>query len=269
MKNIRYVRIYIILFIYFIISLVLDKITPSIFNLGVNPVFFSLLALYLYKETNNNHGRFVKNKNYIKKMLIFTLFYIIIYLLLGFIFGFANSPYSHNFITIIKNVWQIIIPIIGIEYIRSVLINKNSKSKFAIIFISIIFILLEINVNSFIQNMYDLENAFKYISSRIMPLIFSQIIYSYLSLKGSYKLVLIYRISVEIMYLLSPIYPDLDWFLNGVIGIIVPVIIYVMFKYDYDKKERLISRTRLKKQNPFSSNILCAGQQYLENLLSM
>ena len=52
------------------------------------------------------------------------------------------------------------------------------------------------------------------------------------------------------MYLLSPIYPDLDWFLNGVIGIIVPVIIYVMFKYDYDKKERLISRTRLKKQNP-------------------
>ena len=64
MKSIRYFKIYIILFVYLLLSLILDKITPSIFNLGVNPVFLSLLALYLYKETNNNHGRFVKNINF-------------------------------------------------------------------------------------------------------------------------------------------------------------------------------------------------------------
>lgn len=250
MKSIRYFKIYIILFVYLLLSLILDKITPSIFNLGVNPVFLSLLALYLYKETNNNHGRFVKNINYIKKMLIFSLFYIIVYLLLGFIFGFASSPYSHNFITIIKNLWQIIVPIVGIEYIRSVLVNKNSKNKTSIILATILFILLEINLNIFFRSITTLETAFKYISSRVLPLIFSQMIYSYLSLKGSYKLVLIYRLLIELMYLLTPIYPDLDWFLSGIVGILIPVIIYVLFRYDYDKKERSISRIRLKKQNP-------------------
>lgn len=250
MKSIRYFKIYIILFVYLLLSLILDKITPSIFNLGVNPVFLSLLALYLYKETNNNHGRFVKNINYIKKMLIFSLFYIIAYLLLGFIFGFASSPYSHNFITIIKNLWQIIVPIVGIEYIRSVLVNKNSKNKTSIILATILFILLEINLNIFFRSITTLETAFKYISSRVLPLIFSQMIYSYLSLKGSYKLVLIYRLLIELMYLLTPIYPDLDWFLSGIVGILIPVIIYVLFRYDYDKKERSLSRIRLKKQNP-------------------
>lgn len=252
MKSIRYLKIYIILLVYLIISLILDKVTPSIFGLGVNPVFLSLLALYLYKETNDNHGRFVKNKNYIKKMLIFSLFYIIAYLLLGFIFGFTKSPYSHNILTFIKNVWQIILPIVGIEYIRSVLINKNSKNKFAIILSTLIFIILEINLNVFFRNITDFERAFQYISSRVIPLIFAQAIYSYLSLKGSYKLVLFYRILVEVMYLITPIYPDLDWFLSGIWGILVPMIIYFVFKYDYDKKNREFTRLRFKNKNPIT-----------------
>ena len=250
MKNIRYLNINIILILYLIISIILEKLIPKVFNLIINPIVLISLSSYLFIKTNNNHGRFVKNKQYVKKMIIISLIYIIIYIYLGFIFGFVKSPYSHSFITVLKNIWQIIIPIIGIEYIRSALINSNSKKKIYIIISILVFFLIELNINIFINNISRKEEAFKYVSSVVLPLVFSEILYTYLSLKGSYKLVLAYRLIFEFMLLLSPIYPNLDWFLTGITGVLVPVIIFILYKYDYDKKRRDLSNLRNKKQNP-------------------
>lgn len=61
-----------------------------------------------------------------------------------------------------------------------------------------------------------------------------------------------YRVIFETILLLTPIYPNLDWFATGIIGILVPLIIYLLYKYDYDKRKRDISRRNLKKQNPIS-----------------
>ena len=250
MKKVRYLNIFIILTIYILISIFLERLIPRVFNLGINPLFLIFISAYLYIKTNNNHGRFIKNKEYIKKMIIISLIYVILYVYLGFIFGFVRSPYSHNILTIFKNIWQIIIPIVAIEYTRSALVNNNFKNKFYIIISILMFFALELGINSLMNNITEREAAFKYISSIFMPLLFSEVIYTYLSVKGSYKLVLMYRLIIEFMYLLSPIYPDLDWFLTGILGILIPVIIYIVFKYDFDKKKRDTSRIRQKKQNP-------------------
>lgn len=250
MKKVRYLNIFIILTIYILISIFLERLIPRVFNLGINPLFLIFISAYLYIKTNNNHGRFIKNKEYIKKMIIISLIYVILYVYLGFIFGFVRSPYSHNILTIFKNIWQIIIPIVAIEYTRSALVNNNFKNKFYIIISILMFFALELGINSLMNNITEREAAFKYISSIFMPLLFSEVIYTYLSVKGSYKLVLMYRLIIEFMFLLSPIYPDLDWFLTGILGILIPVIIYIVFKYDFDKKKRDTSRIRQKKQNP-------------------
>ena len=250
MKKVRYLNIFIILTIYILVSIFLERLIPRVFNLGINPLFLIFISVYLYIKTNNNHGRFIKNKEYIKKMIIISLIYVILYVYLGFIFGFVRSPYSHNILTIFKNIWQIIIPIVAIEYTRSALVNNNFKNKFYIIISILMFFALELGINSLMNNITEREAAFKYISSIFMPLLFSEVIYTYLSVKGSYKLVLMYRLIIEFMFLLSPIYPDLDWFLTGILGILIPVIIYIVFKYDFDKKKRDTSRIRQKKQNP-------------------
>lgn len=250
MKKVRYLNIFIILTIYILISIFLERLIPRVFNLGINPLFLIFISAYLYIKTNNNHGRFIKNKEYIKKMIIISLIYVILYVYLGFIFGFVRSPYSHNILTIFKNIWQIIIPIVAIEYTRSALVNNNFKNKFYIIISILMFFALELGINSLMNNITEREAAFKYVSSIFMPLLFSEVIYTYLSVKGSYKLVLMYRLIIEFMYLLSPIYPDLDWFLTGILGILIPVVIYIVFKYDFDKKKRDTSRIRQKKQNP-------------------
>lgn len=250
MKQIKYLEIYIILSIYVFIELFLYKIIPREFSLLINPIFLLFTSIYLFIKTNNNHGRFIKNNEYIKKMLIVILIYIIIYIYMGFIFGFVKSPYSHNIITILKNIWQFIIPIVLIEYIRSSIVNSNNKNKLFIIIITLILFLIEINISNILNNLQDREEGFKYLSSVFIPLFAYNILYTYLSLKGSYKLVLIYRIIYELMFLISPVYPNLDWFATGIMDILMPTIIYIVFKYDFEKRNRNLNRIRLKKQRP-------------------
>lgn len=252
MRNIKYVYVYIILIFYTILSTILEVNFPKIFNLIINPIVFIGITVYLYIKTNNKHGRFVKNKEYVKKMIIVALIYIITYFFLGFIFGFLKSPYSHKLIPLLKNFWQIIIPVIGIEYIRSVLVNSNRSSKLYIIFSLILFFILELGINSFLSNIVFREEAFKYMASSVIPLFASSLLYTYLSIKGSYTLVLAYRLIIQSMLLLAPIYPNLDWFVTGIIGVLVPALIYVLFKYEFEKRKRDSSRENLKKNNPLA-----------------
>ena len=119
----------------------------------------------------------------------------------------------------------------------------------ALIKFTIIFILFEIEFPILFSNLNNRINVFEYIGYSILPIIFSNILYSYITLKGSYKLVLLYRLPVELAILLVPILPDYDWFMQGFVGIIVPVIIYIIFKYTSNHKMERSRRSR-KKKNP-------------------
>lgn len=252
MRNVKYLYVYIGLIIYTLLSTILEVKLPKIFNLVINPLVFIGITIYLYIKTNNKHGRFVKNKEHVKKMIIISLIYIITYFFLGFVFGFLKSPYSHKIVPLLKNFWQILVPIVGIEYIRSVLVNSNRSSKLYIMFSLIIFFVLELGVNSFLSNIVFRDEAFKYMASSVIPLFASSLLYTYLSIKGSYTLVLAYRVIVQSMMLLAPVYPNFDWFVTGIIGVLVPALMYVLFKYDFEKRKRDSSRENLKKSNPLT-----------------
>ena len=252
MRNVKYLYVYIGLIIYTLLSTILEVKLPKIFNLVINPLVFIGITIYLYIKTNNKHGRFVKNKEHVKKMIIISLIYIITYFFLGFVFGFLKSPYSHKIVPLLKNFWQILVPIVGIEYIRSVLVNSNRSSKLYIMFSLIIFFILELGVNSFLSNIVFRDEAFKYMASSVIPLFASSLLYTYLSIKGSYTLVLAYRVIVQSMMLLAPVYPNFDWFVTGIIGVLVPALMYVLFKYDFEKRKRDSSRENLKKSNPLT-----------------
>lgn len=245
----RNLSIYIIMIIYLVIYTFLSSIIPNIITY-LNPLILLIIGLYIYFICKDNYGRFPKNKDYIKKMIIIMLIYTIIYFLLGFILGYVKSPYSHKLWTILKNCYRIILPIISVEYIRSYTLCSNEKSAFTIITFTLVLLALELNINTFINNLNISESAFEYISQTCIPLLASSILCTYLCIKGSYKLSLSYRLIPEFIIILSPIYPDLDWFAQGIIGILLPAIIFLLYKYDYLKANRRVSKRKVKKQNP-------------------
>lgn len=251
MKRVKFNIFHLVILLYLIFSIFINKLIDlKTYNLIINPIFWLIISISIYIRTGNNHGRFSKLNENEKTILITTLFYLIINFMSGLIFGYTSNPYSNKVIPFLTNFWQIVIVIMGIEYTRSYVINENKNNKLFVILFTIIFISLEINFSKLFSSINDREELFKYVSSTLLPLVFGNILYTYLTIKGSYKLVYIYRVIVEVTFLIVPILPNFDWFMIGIRGIIVPAIIYLVLKYTSNYKAVRTRSNGRKKQNP-------------------
>lgn len=210
----------------------------------ISPIFWSCIIVYFIHSKIYLRFR-QKNKYYLYSTIISVL-YIVVYFSLGIYFGFAKSPYNHHISSIIKNIYIQIIPIIGIELARTIIIIKNKENKKIIYLTTIILILLEINYKTIIDTFQNKEEFFKYTCQIIIPTIINGILYSYLTIKTRYITSLLYRVNTKLLTLLAPILPNLDWFVSSSVEILAPAIIYLMYKYGFVKQRE---DTRHKKQN--------------------
>lgn len=215
-------------------------------------IFWLCILVYFIWDIKNSYIRFSKNRKYIIYMNIISFIHIIIYFYIGFIFGFSKSPYNHELLTGLKNVVMKIFPILSIELIRSVIATRNKDNKIKLVTLIIFLILLEINYNTLINLYSNKKELFEYICANVLPIISCNMLYTYLTLKGSYTLVLVYRLYKEIVPLLLPILPDINWFISGTVGILSPTIVYLLFQYYFTKQ----TKDRIKKQKNLSEKII-------------
>ena len=230
-------NLFIILTIYIVSRIYLIIYNSSTFTNIINPIFWTFMLIYLLYDIKKNYIRLNHNKNNVNYMIIISCIQVIFYFYLGFIFGFSKSPYNHKILYILKNITIQILPIIVIELTRSVITTRNKNNKIAITFATILLMLAEINYNA-LTNLYpDKQELFKYLCENIFPLISCSILYTYLSLIGSYSLSLACRVFKELAQLLLPIWPNINWFIKGSTSIISVVIVYVLYKYVFNKKD--------------------------------
>ena len=256
MKKVKYSAVHIVLIMYLLFSMFYSKyIDLIIYSYYINPLVLLILACISHLERNESTGRFVNRKDNYKTVIIATLFYIIIYFLSGLLFEFSRTIYSHDILSLLINIYQIILPIIFIEYIRGNVINYDSDNSLYVIICTILFILLEINYPRLYSDFGNIEKLFQYISAFVLPIIFGNVLYTNLTRIGGYKLVIIYRVTVQLIYLITPIFPAHDWFVQGVFGILAPSIIYLSLKFELNKKilreKKEIKKAKSKLYIPF------------------
>ena len=236
------------LIIYLFVTIHFETQYPNLYN-SINAIFWGIVLIFMLVKSKKDYIRPCKNRKYFICLIILSCVYIIIFFYTGFFLGFTKSPYKHDALSIVKNIILQIVPIIGIEVTRGIVAIENKKDKLALITITIVLLLIEIKYNVIVELYSNKEEIFKYICSTIIPTISYSILCTYLSLKGSYTLPLIYRISKELPILLLPILPDLNWFITGAIGILSPAIVYGLFKYKFIKEKKDI---RKKQETIFS-----------------
>ena len=238
MYKIKNRKLLLIIFSYLIVKIYLMTIKPIINTNLIDSIFWILIIIYINWYTRKVYVRFNNNKNHIIYIIIISLVNITIFFNMGFLFGFSKSPYSHNLLRIFENIFMQIIPIIGIELTRAVIINRNKNNKFALVLITILLFLIEINYNILFNLLFKKEELFKYICSTIIPLFSNSILSSYLVSRESYIITLIYNIFGKIVILLLPILPNIDWFIYGCANILSTTIVYVLFKYKFLKTKK-------------------------------
>ncbi len=233
MKNFIY-----ILLSYIFLSVSLSINHYSIFKNYICIPFWLFTLLYLLFYIKCNYVRI----NHIKLHLIYILelsfLFIIIYFNSGMILGFFKPPFNHSIIGIIKNIFIFVIPVIAEELLRTLLIIKAKDRKQQLIFITIIFILVEINYHTIFISFMNRESLFKFLCSSIFPIISSNILFTYISYKLKEPLAMVFKIIDKLIIIIVPVIPVLDWFVIGSSSLLKLFIIYIIIKYKIIKDEK-------------------------------
>ena len=199
------------------------------FYLNFIEPFFCLYFLVIFY-----HQDLKINKKKINITLIISIIFLIFYFISGFLFGFSKSPYNHTLINIIENLYKTILSIWGIELLRYKLL-KSSKNSRALI--TIIIIISEINFKALFLS----HNIvfYHYFISIIIPIIFQNILFTYLSLNSNYKIPIIIKLFNEVPPIILPVIPYTNWFITGSFAIIKVLIFYYLFKYHIFNKKTI------------------------------
>ncbi len=238
MRILKNKNLLIIVIIYLCVMINLLLKNDVFFSHIVNPLFWLCISLYVIWDIKNSYLRLCIARKYTINMIIISSLHICFYFYIGYIFGFSKSPYNHEILTMFKNIIIKLIPIVGIEMTRNIIITRNKSNKILLAFVAIIGVLLEINYNTLINIFPNKEAFFKYVCSTILPTFACSILYTYLDFNNSFLLVLIYRFFKDLIVFLIPILPDLDWFVTASINILSPTLVYILFKYKFAKQRK-------------------------------
>lgn len=243
--------IYSSLIIYFVLDTFL--ITPlglDFYNEIIHPFMWIILCALAVFLSFNSSLRVKGEKDKTQSLFIALIIYIITYFLLGLIFGFEKTPYAKDLFNIIKNIWSFGSIIFFQEFIREALIKNEKKKIWNFILMTIIFMLINLNYNNIESHFTDLKEIFIYTSTILIPAILESAICTYLVYIGGAKFSIIYRLFVTLPSFIVPIIPNLDWFGTAIVGVTLPLAIYIYLNYVHVNRSERLSKRERRSYNP-------------------
>lgn len=233
--------------------LLINSFITKIFSRYSICAFISIVLIISYLLLGMEKEKSRYNKDIILSLLIYIAIYYITTYLFGLFIGFNKNVYSSNIILILKNIVPIIILIPLSELLRYI-INSKIKDNYILLGLSIfVFTLIDttitIQVSSF-KNFYD---TLKVIGLFILPSLSKNYLLTYLTIKVSYKPNLVYRYLMELPRYILPIVTSFGVYIESVIYISFPIIVFIIIYNDFKKREKknIILSSKFKKNTKF------------------
>ena len=237
--------IYFVLNVFLIIPLGLD-----FYNEIINPLLWIIICAVAIFLSRDSSLRVKGERDKTQSLIITLIIYIIVYFLLGLIFGFEKTPYSKNLFSILKNIWSFGGLIFFQEFIREALVKNEKKKAWNYIFMTILFMLINLNYSNISSHFTDLKELFIYSSTTLVPALLESAICTYLVFIGGDKFSIIYRLFVTIPPFIVPIIPSLDWFASAILGVTLPLAVYVYMNYVHVNRSERLSKRERRTYNP-------------------
>ena len=216
----------------------------------INPLFWIFVAIVSYLLTRDEPTPKMRSKlDIIQSVVIILIIYVMIYFPLGLVFGYERSPYSHTLISILKNMWAFVSIIIFQEMARFALIRLSPKKIGYYAIITILLIITQVEFWSIGGSLGNNVDFFKYTSQTIIPLIVSNCLFTYLTITSGNISSTVYRSILELLVILLPIFPSINWLISSMMNIILVIIVALYVNYTDMKSSRTYSRKQVKKES--------------------
>ena len=184
--------------------------------------FLAIKFLGFQKNKKTKMKQYITNVTIVMIILFFVLSYGI-----GLFVGFLSNSYSRTIEAIISNTFCQLIIIIATEIFRYTVIRANKDKKYVVVFATIIITLFELVTTLQPLSLTDYAGLFRTITATALPIISKNIVISYLVYHIGYVPGLIYRLVMDLYIYIMPIVPDLGDYLNSMLGIGLPFLIYL------------------------------------------
>lgn len=241
-KNIKTIYILeVLMFIYIIIYkfIILDNFRQYLDI--INIAFWVIIAIFMLIKF-----RYPRDKNYLKgstiRLIIISLFSFLIFIYsLGIFTGFTKYVYAHDFFSIIKNTFPVLLIVVAQEIIRYIISRNSNNNIKPLIFLAFLYVNLNVMMEISYYNFNTAEQIFNFASTLCLPALAKQLLYSYITYKVSWIPTLLLRIANEIYVFVFPFYPRLSDYLIALTGVIYPYLIYVVLRktIEYNEKSDL------------------------------
>ena len=169
----------------------------------------------------------VLGKNVFRIVLFYLVLAFFIMYGLGLFVGFLKNAYSTNLLNIFDNIFPPILIILLVEFIRYTVINANKDKKTVPVILTILLIVFEIVTTVRAIDFSELSVVFNITATIILPSIFKNILLSYLTYHIGYKIPIFYRLIMDVYMFIVPIIPSLGDYVNSMILISLPILIYI------------------------------------------
>ena len=164
-----------------------------------------------------------------------------LYMFTGIIQGFGDSPFDRSWSGITLNVLYVTSQALGIEFTRAYVVKslRYKHESIAIILPSVLFTFLYVSPLKLWSLSLDV-GTMKWVTSNLLPLFARSALASYMVYSGGPIPSVIYVGTLDIFKRLSPILPNTEWFINGMLGTFIPLLGYVILvSYNVMSKPRL------------------------------
>lgn len=176
---------------------------------------------------------FRKSKNTIlgKNVFKIVLFYVVLAFFvmygIGLIVGFLRNAYSRSIVSIFDNIFAPILIILLVEFIRYIFVSANKDKKVLINILTAVLIGFELVTTIRAFDITDLPVAFNITATVVLPCVFKNILLSYLTYHVGYRIPIFYRLIMDIYLFVVPLIPSLGDYVNSMILISLPILIYI------------------------------------------
>ena len=169
----------------------------------------------------------VLSKNVLRVVIFYLVLVFFVMYGLGILVGFLKNAYSRNLFNMFDNIFAPIVIIIVTELLRYVVVWANKDKKIVIILFTMLLIALETVTSIRTIDFTDFAAIFNVIATVILPIVFKNILLTYLTSNVGFKAPIIYRLVMDIYLFIVPIVPNLGDYLNSMILISLPILIYI------------------------------------------
>ncbi len=176
---------------------------------------------------------FRKDKQSVLKRDIFkiTILYIgftfLIMYGLGFFTGFMKNAYSLKIGTLLDNVVPVFCIIVLTELYRYTLLSANSDKKVYQILTFVVIALFELCISIRSIPLNNPKEMFYLLTTMILPIIIKNFSLNYITCNYGYRVPLLYRLIMDLYLFIVPLVPNLGDYVNCIILIILPMLIYM------------------------------------------